>query len=155
MNSRAVLENHISLCEGMYQLLLEENSFLRQTGEALPSELFEKKKNQTNAFKASVETLKALEKAPGDLKLSLDGAQKKTMKILHLLRENEQLMLNAQQQKQPQNTVTPAVQKTQIPATIAAPAANNAQSAAAAAGGTGPIDWWSQKIKPKTIFANY
>ena len=65
------------------------------------------------------------------------------------------MMLNAQQKKQPQNTVTPAVQKTQIPATIAAPAANNAQSAAAAAGGTGPIDWWSQKIKPKTIFANY
>ena len=110
------------------------------------------KDNQNNATTdAAAKQAAATQKAAGNMGMSSGVAAL----LGPTAGAGMQMMLQSQQQKQPQSTITPTVQKTQIPATIAAPAANNAQSAAAAAGGTGPIDWWSQKIKPKTIFANY
>lgn len=76
-------------------------------------------------------------------------------------------MFNPQQSQQktapvqpPSNTKTlpaaavPSATAAQIPATIAAQQGNN-QSSGNSAGGMGPVDWWSQKIKPFTVFRNY
>lgn len=48
----------------------------------------------------------------------------------------------------------PSATATQIPATIAAQQGNN-QSAGNSAGGMGPVNWWSQKIKPSTVLRSY
>lgn len=89
-----IIENHVKNCEATYQVLLEENSFLRQTRSNPPAEILDKKAAILAELQISTAALKSIEKSSPALRLSIENAQKKTMKILHLVRENEQMLLN-------------------------------------------------------------
>ncbi len=91
---REILNSHLNLCEQIYQLLLEENSILRQTGESAPLELLHQKEDLLPVLKHSVSALKSIERGYPMLKEAIEAAQKKSMKIFHLTRENEQLLLS-------------------------------------------------------------
>lgn len=93
MNLLDTLTQHLELCDAVYGLLLEENSILRQTKEAPPQLLLDKKAALLPSLKSSVEALKAAQAGSPAYKSQIEAAQKKSMKIFHLSRENEQLLL--------------------------------------------------------------
>lgn len=93
MNLLDTLTQHLELCDAVYGLLLEENSILRQTKEAPPQLLLDKKAALLPSLKSSVEALKAAQAGSPVYKSQIEAAQKKSMKIFHLSRENEQLLL--------------------------------------------------------------
>jgi len=96
------LEYHEHICDETYQMLLEENSLLKEKIHPLPSSLIEAKQHLIEKLTASVHTLKTLSAThtPSE-KLIIESAQKKTLKILHLLKENEQLLLNSGYKQHP------------------------------------------------------
>ncbi len=93
MNLLDTLTQHLELCDAVYALLLEENSILRQTQEAPPQFLLDKKEALLPALKSSVTALKGAQAGSSAYKSQIEAAQKKSMKIFHLSRENEQLLL--------------------------------------------------------------
>lgn len=86
MPSHPILEAHEKLCDETHQLLLEANSYLRQTQSELPKVLLEQKQALIPRLQASVDALKMLSKEESQQwQETIAQAQKKTLKILHLL----------------------------------------------------------------------
>ena len=95
-SAEAIIEAHLKLCDEVYQLLLEEQSLIRES-QMLPDEAFlNKKKNLLPKLNASLASLKAIAKVPQSLKAKVAVGQQKLMKLLHLIRENERAILNVQ-----------------------------------------------------------
>lgn len=91
-----ILQQHQSLCNELYQLALEENSFLQQHRRAPDAPLLEKKKSLLARLDESLAALRTVprngaEGAP--FRALLDKARARILQILQLDRENEQLLL--------------------------------------------------------------
>lgn len=92
MDSLAHLENHLMLCDAVYDCLLKENSHLRQTQTPPDAAVLEAKTQLIESLKTSINGLKSIHKTSPSEKTLVEKAQQKTLKIFHLLRENEQLI---------------------------------------------------------------
>jgi len=108
MTPTEALRRHLALCDELYQLALEENRFLKQNQRVPDSPLLDKKRallvrldeslaslksgNTTGAPTASAPTLTASRADPARAEI-IEKARAKILQILHLDRENEQLLL--------------------------------------------------------------
>jgi hypothetical protein len=99
MNSTEVLQSHLTLCDELYQLALEENRFLKQNQRTPDAPLLDRKRVLLTRLDASLEALKATSSEPPPLrtdplrKETIEKARAKILQILHLDKENEQLLL--------------------------------------------------------------
>lgn len=91
-----ILQDQWTLCEKIYNLLLEENQILKQ-GNDLSENFIEQKKDLLTKLYAAVEAIRTLKKntiSPQEQDL-LIKIQNKLMQILLQGRENEQLLAKA------------------------------------------------------------
>lgn len=94
MNLRDLLAKHLSLCDKLYTLCLEENRILKQEGRAPDPAWLERKRELANQFNLSLADLKARELSPGERGGDiLEQARQRSLQILHIDKENEQLLL--------------------------------------------------------------
>ncbi|MFT3783364.1 MAG: hypothetical protein QM790_15240 [Nibricoccus sp.] len=93
------LKNHLSLCDEIHQLALEENRFLKQHQRTPDAALLDRKRALLAKLDASLTELKSsgASTPPGrpdpERKEIIEKARAKILQILHLDRENEQLLL--------------------------------------------------------------
>lgn len=98
-NPTEVLKNHLALCDDVYQLALEENRFLKQNQRPPEAALLDRKRDLLARLDESLAAIKggAAAPAPGRAdparKETIEKARAKILQILHLDRENEQLLL--------------------------------------------------------------
>jgi hypothetical protein len=97
MTPTEALQNHLSLCDELHQLTLEENRFLKQN-QRLPEAAFvEHKRTLLVRLDESLVNLKQLNQAnparDPDRSVIVEKAKAKILQILHIDRENEQLLL--------------------------------------------------------------
>jgi len=99
MNSTEVLQSHLTLCDELYQLALEENRFLKQNQRTPEAALLDRKRALLARLDTSLDALKATSSEPPPLradplrKETIEKARAKILQILHLDKENEQLLL--------------------------------------------------------------
>jgi hypothetical protein len=101
MTSTEALQTHLTLCDELYQLALEENRFLKQQQRVPDNALLDRKRTLLGRLDASLTALKAGNQSPPPASARPDAARKdviekaraKILQILHLDRENEQLLL--------------------------------------------------------------
>lgn len=99
MTSTEVLQSHLTLCDELYQLALEENRFLKQNQRTPEAALLDRKRALLTRLDMSVEALKSANSEPPPLrpdplrKETIEKARAKILQILHLDKENEQLLL--------------------------------------------------------------
>jgi len=97
MELSSALQDHTTLCEQAYQLILEENCLLKTTGQP-PNEVFLERKQQ---LLTSLDTSLSILRAEGQksktenqkYRATMEKAQQIILKTLLLDRENEQLLL--------------------------------------------------------------
>jgi hypothetical protein len=88
------LDNHIVVSNETYQLILEENRLLKQTGEPPDGIFLARKKQLLARLEASLKAIRALDKTEARrFRFLIDKAQEVVLKTLLLDRENEQLLL--------------------------------------------------------------
>lgn len=96
MKKNTVLTKHLKLCEEAYDLMLQENQWLK-TEKTIPQDsIISRKRNLLDALKESNRDLNTLRKEgiSGDADNDLaKKAQNMLLKIFMLDRENEQLLL--------------------------------------------------------------
>jgi len=94
MSLPELLARHLALCDELYQLTLEENRFLVRERRP-PDEVARARKAElARRLDAGLAELRALPLPPGTHGGSLlEQARERTLQILHLDRENEQLLL--------------------------------------------------------------
>lgn len=96
MTQTEALQAHRQLCDELHQLALEENRFLKEHRKLPESALLERKRALITRLDASLAALReAPPVRPGDdeRRALIEKAREKILQILHLDRENEQLML--------------------------------------------------------------
>lgn len=99
MTPTETLQSHLTLCDELYQLALEENRFLKQQQRVPDADLLDRKRALLVRLDASLTELKAGAATPPPLrpdplrKEIIEKARSKLLQILHLDRENEQLLL--------------------------------------------------------------
>jgi hypothetical protein len=99
MNSTEVLQSHLTLCDELYQLALEENRFLKQNQRTPDAALLDRKRALLARLDLSLDALKTTSSEPPPLradpvrKETIEKARAKILQILHLDKENEQLLL--------------------------------------------------------------
>ncbi len=94
MSLPELLTRHLALCEELHALALEENRILKQERRAPDAVWRERKQALAARFEASVAELKGRARVPGERGGELlERAREKSLQILHLDRENEQLLL--------------------------------------------------------------
>jgi len=109
-NQTEALKNHLNLCDEVHQLALEENRFLKQHQRPPDNHLLDRKRTLLARLDESLTALKATS-APAISEISnqrsqipsirpdparkdtIEKARAKILQILHLDRENEQLLL--------------------------------------------------------------
>ncbi|MGF1484223.1 MAG: hypothetical protein ACFBZ8_07660 [Opitutales bacterium] len=92
------LRHHLALCDEVYRILQAENTMLRREGRLPDTEILQRKEKLLGVLEDSLRQLRslnALGKKAGsaDERELLRLVQRKLMKILHLDRENERLLL--------------------------------------------------------------
>ena len=113
MTPTEALQHHLSLCDEVHQLALEENRFLKQHQRPPDAALLERKRGLLVRLDESLTALKAnAAPAPGRpdpaRKETIEKARAKILQILHLDRENEQLLLRFSLSARPTTTAAPA-----------------------------------------------
>jgi hypothetical protein len=94
MSLPELLTRHLVLCEELHALALEENRILKLESRAPDAAWRERKQALAARFETSVADLKARPRAVGEHGGELlERAREKSLQILHLDRENEQLLL--------------------------------------------------------------
>ncbi|MDX2186024.1 MAG: hypothetical protein SFV32_03755 [Opitutaceae bacterium] len=102
MTSTEALQHHLSLCDELHALALEENRFLKQNQRVPDSPLLEKKRLLLGRLDESLRALKAANAVAGESsrrhedssrKEILERAKARILQVMHLDRENEQLLL--------------------------------------------------------------
>jgi hypothetical protein len=111
------------LCDEVHQLALEENRFLKQQQRPPDSALLERKRALLTRLDESLTAIKAGAAAPApgrpdpERKETIEKARAKILQILHLDRENEQLLLRfslgVRPTASPTTTVTPPLSQIQ------------------------------------------
>ena len=93
-NLPELLARHLTACDELHRLALEENQLLQRERRPPDEAAREKKRAAAARLDASLEGLRALGHPPGahggEL---LERARERTLQILHLERQNEQLLL--------------------------------------------------------------
>jgi len=98
MTPAETLQQHQQLCDELYQLALEENRFLKQNQRMPDAALLDRKRLLLGRLDASLAALKAANVAAvanaggRPTPAAVEKARARTMQILHLDRENEQLL---------------------------------------------------------------
>jgi hypothetical protein len=105
MNLPDSLKAHTALCEEIYDLMIEENRFLRSSGRAPSNALLARKGALLGTLSFSIERLRAAmaEDSPTtpEIRTRVQDAQQTILKALLLDRENEQLLLKSTLQHRP------------------------------------------------------
>ena len=99
MELASALQDHTTLCEQAYQLILEENCLLKTTGQP-PNETFlERKQQLLTSLDTSLSVLRTEgQKSKSEnqkYRAAMEKAQQIILKTLLLDRENEQLLLKS------------------------------------------------------------
>jgi hypothetical protein len=99
MTLTEALQSHLTLCDELYQLALEENKFFKQQQRVPDAALLDRKRDLLGRLDASLTALKSTSAGepsprpdPGRKEV-VEKARAKLLQILHLDRENEQLLL--------------------------------------------------------------
>jgi hypothetical protein len=95
MSLPELLVRHLALCDELHRLCLEENRILKQEGRAPDAAWRERKREVAARFEASLAALRERPRdgAPEHGGEVLEQARQRSLQILHLDRENEQLLL--------------------------------------------------------------
>ena len=97
MEPEIVLQTHLSLCEEVYSLLLEENTWLKVEKKVPEMTFLNRKKAIVTKLESSLSNLKKLKPeffSPfDDSKRLVSDSHSKLLKIFYLDRENEELLL--------------------------------------------------------------
>ena len=99
MTTTEALQSHLTLCDELYQLALEENRFLKQNQRVPEETLLSRKRVLLGRLDASLAALKSTSVPEKSLrpdairKELIEKARARILQILHLDRENEQLLL--------------------------------------------------------------
>ena len=101
MSSSDALPHHLQLCEELHQLALEENKFIKEHQRPPDARLVERRKELMDRLDASLSLLKepATTTVPADRDLRerrrdiVEKSRTRIRQILHLQKENEQLIL--------------------------------------------------------------
>ena len=101
MEPRDIIKAHFSLCEKVYDLLLEENSWLKLEKKAPELSFLDRKREIVNELDASLANLKKLKPeffSPfDDTKKLVSDSHAKLLQIFYLDRENEELLIKYNQ----------------------------------------------------------
>ncbi len=116
MTPTEALRHHQALCDELHQLALEENRFLKQNQRVPDAPLLEKKRDLLARLDASLAVIKAGNTASSESTAPRDPARAeiieksraKLLQILHLDRENEQLLLRYSLGVRPPRPTAPA-----------------------------------------------
>jgi len=89
-----LLARHLAICEELHRLCIEENRILKHEGRP-PDEAWRERKREVAArLDRSLAELRARSPEPGERGGdALEQARQRSLQILHLDRENEQLLL--------------------------------------------------------------
>lgn len=96
MTQSEALQAHRQLCDELHQLALEENRFLKEHHRLPDAAHLDRKRALITRLDASLAALReAPPVRPGDeeRRIAIETTREKILQILHLDRENEQLML--------------------------------------------------------------
>ncbi|HRE83020.1 MAG TPA: hypothetical protein PLN52_18385 [Opitutaceae bacterium] len=101
MSSSDTLHGHLQLCEELHQLALEENRFIKENQRAPDHALLERRKALLERLDASLLKIKdpattalPAERAQRDQRRDVvEKSRTRILQILHLQKENEQLVL--------------------------------------------------------------
>jgi hypothetical protein len=94
MTLEQALQQHLATCDELYQLSLEENRFLRQEQRPPDEEWRTRKRDVAARLEQSLTQLRAAERHGGSRGGAvLEQARARSLQILLLDRENEQLLL--------------------------------------------------------------
>ena len=101
MTPTETLTEHLQLCEELHHLAIEENRCLKQHQHALDAPLLDKRRDLLARLETSLAALKdpaaaGIPASPSDRTLraeSIEKARGRILQILHLQKENEQLLL--------------------------------------------------------------
>lgn len=101
MSSPDILAQHLQLCEELHQLALEENRYIKENHRAPESALIDRRKVLLERLDSSLLRIKSPEAMaiPADRaerdkrKDVVERSRTRILQILHLHRENEQLVL--------------------------------------------------------------
>lgn len=119
MTPAEILQQHQTLCDELYQLAVEENRFLKQNQRVPDSALLERKRALLARLDASLAAIKELSASadpatagarskPDDaVRAAIEKARGRIMQILHLDRENEQLLFRFSLSSGPRQAATP------------------------------------------------
>lgn len=116
MTPNQTIEQHLLLCEELHQLCLEENRFLKQQQRVPEEALQERKRTLMLRLDESIARLRELnislagetENKSGIDKTLMEQARSKIMQVLHLDKENEQLLLRFSMGMPPRFQQTPS-----------------------------------------------
>lgn len=113
MTPTEALQSHLNLCDELYQLALEENRFLKQNQRVPDPHLLDRKRALLERLDASLTALKQANAASGprdpERAPLLERAKAKVLQVLHLDKENEQLLLRfSLGVRPPKASLTPA-----------------------------------------------
>lgn len=96
MTHSEILLQHQQVCDEIHQLALEENRFLKQHQRISDASFMERKKALLARLDQSLTDLKTCTTSPGSAEkpdaAAVEKARARIMQILHLDRENEQLL---------------------------------------------------------------
>ena len=106
MDPKEVLINHLDLCQGVYKVLLEENTWLKTKKTAPSTTILDRKKLMLPQLEDSLQNLKRLKPeffSPFDnTKKLVNDSHSKLLQIFYLDRENEELLLKVGQSSERQ-----------------------------------------------------
>lgn len=106
------LAAHVLLCDELYQLTAEENQFLKRERRPPDEAWRERKRALAARWDESLRLLREREANPPPGGTDLEHARQRCLQILHLDRENEQLLLRC--------SLSPARPAPTLPASAAA-----------------------------------
>lgn len=107
MDPASVLSNHLSLCEGVYKLLLEENSWLKIQKSVPSKDILDRKQQLLPQLEQSLVNLRKLKPeffSPFDnSKKLVNDSHAKLLQIFYIDKENEELLVKITQPVERQN----------------------------------------------------
>ena len=107
MDPASVLSNHLSLCEVVYKLLLEENSWLKIQKSVPSKDILDRKQQLLPQLEQSLVNLRKLKPeffSPFDnSKKLVNDSHAKLLQIFYIDKENEELLVKITQPVERQN----------------------------------------------------
>lgn len=96
MQHTHVLQEHDRVCQDIHECVLDENRFLRQHQRAPGADMVARKRALQERLDASLNAVRQLPAGPrhdADARTLLERTRSRILQVLHLDRENEQLLL--------------------------------------------------------------